>query len=326
VSSNRLCLRQSARKQTHRPTNGGTGRGNIIAHTDEIVLIVVMGFQHHVQHQGPPKRSVVSHSADAPLFQAQLTRRDFGPPYQVLEFISRQNIVLLRCCLAARPVCVCHDSFITQRRHAACFRLANFLCHVWTHGEGAKVLVLGIIVPQLSKVFFVHAIVGERLVLCHAKAHASSTTTSSVVVGGGLFLLDGGSSLHRHGRGRGGIVLFAALAPLVVVALHEHGAQVSAGHGHNHVLVVGWDCCLEWKYVTISNSKVGRQATTPKKMFVGPGLWTNTDFSLLLIGSDRCGTVTSPFSYYSIKDVFASATQKQKCAIDNQKALNRGQK
>jgi hypothetical protein len=51
TGGNRLCLRQSACEQTHRPTNVGTATGNIIVLTDEIVLIVVLGFQHHVRHQ-----------------------------------------------------------------------------------------------------------------------------------------------------------------------------------------------------------------------------------------------------------------------------------
>jgi hypothetical protein len=59
-------------------------------------------------------------------------------------------------------------------------------------------------------------------------------------------LLGGRLSLHRHGRGRGGIVLFTALGPVVVGDLHKHGGKVPVGHGHNDV------CLLEkknmWQY------------------------------------------------------------------------------
>ena len=105
-------------------------------------------------------------------------------------------------------------------------------------GERSKVLEIGALVPQLSEVFFAHNIVGEGFVLCHAKPNAASTSSSSVVVGGPLFLLGGGSSLHCHGRGHGGIVLFAGLPPVGVGNLQEHGGKESAGDGHINVCLL----------------------------------------------------------------------------------------
>jgi hypothetical protein len=201
-------------------------------------LRLVLGLHHHGPHQGFSIRSVLCYGTDAPLYHAASTRVDFGPSYQVSKFVGRQNIALLRRCLDASQIRGCHDFFVTKGRPVACFHLGNLFGHM--AGESSKVLEIGALVPQLYEIFFAHDIVGERLVLRNAKADSSSSTSSSnVIVGGGLFLLGGGESIRRHGRGGGRIVLFAALAPVGLGDLQQHGGKKSAGDdGHIDVCLL----------------------------------------------------------------------------------------